>query len=364
MSKLSRLAPLGFTALVAVPAFALAAFLPKADAGTASDSSGGASGASGASGDGHSHSHGAGAATPATGDSGVTGKEASVPTVPRKDRCDLGFNTQAFNEVAEPGFPHLHDDTAGVDFTIEEWADVFVDESKGLSKEVVVGYIEGDKVSKDGILSGSLTHSLNPDNWNPMTNKAACEELAAEIETAQATAAKYPTAADAVKAGYEMVTRYYPGIAAHYMKFDLVDGTFDLEQPEMLLYDGDLETANIAGLSYYVVKTGSNEPAVGLTGSNDHYHRHLGLCSKDGVVVAGSSTSEADCAALGGSKGNGAAGWMSHLWVVPGCESDWGLFSGANPKLSVRGVRADADQPSGCGTGKAVTDELAFERAE
>ncbi len=356
MSKLSRLAPVGFAALVAVPAFALAAFLPKADAGTTTAS---ASGPSGGSGDGHAHGHGG-----ASGTSGASGEVASTPTVPREERCDLGFNTKAFNDVAEPGFPHLHDDTAGVDFTLDEWAEVFVDESKGLSKEVVVAYIEGDKVSKDGILSGSLTHSLNPDAWNPMTNDAACDELAAELKSAQATAALYPTAADAKKAGYEMVTRYYPGIAAHYMKYDLVDGTFDLEKPEMLLFDGDLDSSSIAGLSYYVVKTGTNEPAVGLTGNNDHYHRHLGLCSKDGVVVAGSSTSEADCAALGGSKGDGSGGWMSHLWIVPGCESDWGLFSGANPKLSVRGVRADTDQPSGCGTGKAVTDRLSFERGE
>jgi hypothetical protein len=29
-----------------------------------------------------------------------------------------------------------------------------------------------------------------------------------------------------------------PGIAAHYMNFSLVDRTFNVEEPEMLLYDG------------------------------------------------------------------------------------------------------------------------------
>ena len=74
--------------------------------------------------------------------------------------------------------PHLHDDTAGVDFTLEEWADVFVDESKGLSTDLVVDYIKSDPVSYDGIMSGSLTHSLNPDPWNPMTDDEACAEFA------------------------------------------------------------------------------------------------------------------------------------------------------------------------------------------
>ncbi len=343
--------PVGVGALLVGAAVAVTSTLPSA---ATSQSDSGVSGPSGVvSSDGHAHS-GAGHSE-ASGTEGVT-----VTTVRPEDRCDLAFNTPAFNKVAEPGMPHLHDDTAGVDFTLEEWADVFVDESKGLSTDLVVDYIKSDQVSYDGIMSGSLTHSLNPDPWNPMTDDEACAELAEELKVAQATAAKYPTAADAEKAGYKMVTRYYPGIAAHYMKFDIVDGTFELTEPEMLLFDGDLPTSTIAGLSYYIMKPGTNEPAFGYTGNNDHYHRHLGLCSKDGVVVAGSSTSEADCAALGGTKGDGSAAWMSHVWVVPGCESDWGLFSGANPKLPVQGLRADKAQPSGCGSGKAVTDKLNF----
>ena len=54
---------------------------------------------------------------------------------------------------------------------------------------------------------------------------------------------------------------------------------------------------------------------------------------KDGVVIADTSATDEECAALGGSKGDGAAGWMSHAWVVPGCESPWGVFSGINPIL-------------------------------
>ena len=43
---------------------------------------------------------------------------------------------------------------------------------------------------------------------------------------------------DAETAGYKNVTPYVPLIGAHYMRFLTVDGTFDIEQPEMLLYDG------------------------------------------------------------------------------------------------------------------------------
>jgi hypothetical protein len=50
---------------------------------------------------------------------------------------------------------------------------------------------------------------------------------------------------------------------------------------------------------------------------------------------------------------------MSHVWIVPGCESDWGVFSGANPALEIRG--GGDEWGSGCGTGKTLDDPLAFE---
>ena len=67
-----------------------------------------------------------------------------------------------------------------------------------------------------------------------------------------------------------------PGIAAHYMNFGLVDGEFAVDEPEMILYDGDGPDAHVVGLSYYVLQDGDAEPTQGFTGDNDHYHRHSG----------------------------------------------------------------------------------------
>jgi hypothetical protein len=289
------------------------------------------------------------------------GEAHEVGAVDHVDRCDLGFNTPAFNEVSEPGVSHVHDDTGGVDFTIEEWAEVFVDESRGIPAAAVVSYLEDNPNLRDGVLSGGLTHTLDPDPWNPMTEESECQALAAELARAREVAARYPTIADAEAAGYRRVTNYYPGIAAHFMKFDLVDSEFVIEEPEMLLYDGDGDHASIVGLSYYVIEQGDEPPTVGFTGDNDHWHRHVGLCIVDGVVAGGSNTSEEDCEAAGGRKADGTAAWMNHVWIVPGCESDWGLFSGANPTLTVRGLDNTGEMPSGCGTGKAVGDPLDFD---
>ena len=51
------------------------------------------------------------------------------------------------------------------------------------------------------------------------------------------------------------------------------------------------------------------------------------------VVVGDTTLSEEECAQIGGVKQTGGAGWMSHAWVVPGCESPWGVFSAASPVL-------------------------------
>lgn len=188
-----------------------------------------------------------------------------------------------------------------------------------------------------------------PQPWTAMVDQKQCDTLDAELSLARATALKYPTAADAMAAGWERVTFYVPGIAAHYMKFGIVDGKFQIDQPEMILYDGNSPDARVVGLSYYMIQPGQAEPSQGFTGANDHSHRHVGLCNKPGVGVIGDSTLTAEeCAAIGGLKSDGSKGWMSHAWVVPGCESPWGVFSAASPLLDAELEQASAKNDGAC----------------
>jgi hypothetical protein len=188
---------------------------------------------------------------------------------------------------------------------------------------------------------------VGPQQWTAMVDQEQCDTLEAEIALSRETALKYPTAADATAAGWRMVTPYVPGIAAHYMKFSIVDGTFDIDEPEMILYDGNSPESAVVGLSYYIVQDGTNEPTQGFTGSNDHYHRHVGLCTVNGLVVGDSTTTKEDCAARGGTKNDGSKGWMSHAWVVPGCESPWGVFSAASPLLD-KTLADNSTKSDGC----------------
>jgi hypothetical protein len=205
---------------------------------------------------------------------------------------------------------------------------------------------------------------IGPQPWVAMVDQPDCDALAAELERAEAVAMAMPTAADAMTAGYVKTTTYVPGIAAHYMKFAYVDGTFSIDEPEMLLYDGEGPDAHVVGLSYYVLHPGDAEPTQGFTGPNDHFHRHVGLCVRGALVVGDSTTSEEDCAARGGRISGGDAGWMNHVWVVEGCESPWGVFSGASPTMDEALARGSGTSGGCAASGASSRYDLAPGSAE
>jgi hypothetical protein len=173
------------------------------------------------------------------------------------------------------------------------------------------------------ITAGS-THEHGVARAEQPMDAASRAKLGEQLTQARQAAMGWPTVADAEAAGYRMVTPYLPLIGAHYIRWDLMDGTFDLSNPEMLLYDGTLPSSKIVGLSYYLFS--DKEPDV-FAGPNDHWHQHIGLCLKDNVVIGAESMSAATCASLGGTKAEAANGWMIHAWVVPGWESPEGVFS-------------------------------------
>jgi hypothetical protein len=292
---------------------------------------------------------------------------ADLANAGRDDRCDIRFNTATFNETAEVGTPHVHsDDGSGVDFTVEEWAEIFVDPdhpmSDGVPTDVAVDVIKNSPWMEAGILSGGIAHELVPDPWLPTVDHEECTQLAEELAISRSVAEAYPTAQDAIDGGYGLVTPFYPGIAAHYMKNDIVDDVFDFEEPEMLLYDGDSPEANIVGVSHYMLGDEAEPPDEGFSSPNHHWHKHATLCFVPGEGIrGGSNMTEEECADIGGFLTEGQDQWMNHVWIVPGCESDWGLFSAANPNIVSRFGQVDEAPETGCGTGKAIDGELDFD---
>lgn len=270
-------------------------------------------------------------------DSGGDPASAAAPAVD-SDRCDLGLNTERFNTTTA-AVDHAamhHDVVAGdpstVDFTVRQWAEVFSDPDVGMSLGEVAEAVDGDEIYRRHVLAGVLTHSLDPDPWLPLTDPATCDALAGELDEVRGVVERFPTVADATAAGYTQGDTYFAGLGVHFQNYALLGG-FDVAHPVQLLYDGTEADAHLVGVSY-VVRSAGDLPPVGFTGGNDHWHRHGKFCLDEQAVNLATDVLSADeCAARGGHEALNTDGWMLHAWVVPGCESDWGVFSAANPRL-------------------------------
>jgi hypothetical protein len=155
--------------------------------------------------------------------------------------------------------------------------------------------------------------------------------LAQQLMAARDVALRYPTVADAQRAGYHLVGGGFgPGSGAHYIGFRGF-GAFDPANPPTLIYDGISPTSQIVGLMY--LGGGATAPE-GFAGPNDHWHRHSNVCLRgtDSLFPADSDVTAAQCAAAGGNF-MAITTWMVHAWVVPGWESSQGVFSHENPNL-------------------------------
>lgn len=170
---------------------------------------------------------------------------------------------------------------------------------------------------------------------------ATRHKLAQQLVLARATALKYPTVADALKAGMYLAGGFAPGSGAHYMSMDGVfkgimpDGEADPAYPASFIYDGTSPTSRIVGLMYISLKL---NPPDGFAGPNDHWHRHFNLCVQydHGIKVpfpADSDVTQAQCEAVPHGQFMKQTVWMLHTWVLPGWESPDGVFSHANSDL-------------------------------
>jgi hypothetical protein len=177
-------------------------------------------------------------------------------------------------------------------------------------------------------------------------DEATRSQLQAQQQQARAVAARYPTVADAERAGYQESTVYVPCIGAHYTNVGLA-GAFNPSAPSELLYDGTAPTARIVGLSYLVWHPGGAPD--GFAGPNDVWHQHTfngGLCiTGAGIVIGAEATTPAECAARGGAKVPLTDVWMLHDWVVPGFECSWGVFAPECPELGGRVGGTPYDSP-------------------
>jgi hypothetical protein len=91
-----------------------------------------------------------------------------------------------------------------------------------------------------------------------------------ELARARAATAIYHNVDRAIADGYVRATEFESGEGYHYANFALMDGNFEIERPEALLYtvgpDGQLR---LAGVEYMIPLALSDEAPEGFTGEED-----------------------------------------------------------------------------------------------
>lgn len=97
-----------------------------------------------------------------------------------------------------------------------------------------------------------------------------------EVEQAMTATEQYINFQTALDDGLIDVSGYVPNMGHHYLNPGLVDGTFELEKPEVILYvpndNGDME---MVAIEYSIVPDDPNNPGdapEGFTGDDDVWH--------------------------------------------------------------------------------------------
>lgn len=131
------------------------------------------------------------------------------------------------------------------------------------------------------------------------------ESLEDELKYVRQATMRYHSVEQAEKAGYQLASGYVPQMGFHFTKFSLVDATFEMDQPEVLVYvpneDGKLK---LVAVEYAVPLPLSEDAPEGFTGDEDVWEINPHINS-----------------------------WTLHVWMP--MENPDGIFAMYNPNVPV-----------------------------
>ena len=144
-----------------------------------------------------------------------------------------------------------------------------------------------------------------------------CLSLNISLNHAVAYAEQFPTAGVAEANGWHFLAPFISGQGTHHVNIERgVTAEFDPNRPNLLMYDGNGDNAELTGMVWAVVS--GMMPPEGFPGDNDHWHFHETLCFIDGPngpFIIGDSISDAQCASMGGTNQDSSDTWLLHVWL-------------------------------------------------
>lgn len=125
------------------------------------------------------------------------------------------------------------------------------------------------------VIAGFMLAGCNPDSAtdnpvdsNPVISKN--NQLQVELSRVRAATAKYHDINAAIADGYADIDLYVPNMGWHYLNSALLDSTFEVEHPELLVYmDKPGGGYQLVAVEYAVPLSMSANAPEGFTGSED-----------------------------------------------------------------------------------------------
>src|SRR5690606_20300328 len=102
-------------------------------------------------------------------------------------------------------------------------------------------------------------------------------EILQEVQQAKISTARYNHIGNALADGYVDINVVVPGMGHHYMKEALVDESFEIDKPEILVYSPHPVTGHMRLVAVeYAVPLSNPEPE-GFTGDYDEWDENTGF---------------------------------------------------------------------------------------
>lgn len=145
---------------------------------------------------------------------------------------------------------------------------VFIVFALGCKKEMAVDPLKEMESTTLTMKSNSIAaNKVDGNVVNDYTGLS--QETKWELQQARAATAKYRNIEHAIKDGYVDIGVDVEGMGHHYMKASLVDETFNIREPEILVYNRNEDgVQELLAVEYAVTKTSSMAPE-GFSGSSD-----------------------------------------------------------------------------------------------
>lgn len=157
--------------------------------------------------------------------------------------------------------------------------------------------------SNGSVTETAITKSVSSDGNILLMYEGLDAQTMWELQQARAATAKYRHLDKALKDGYVDIGVVVQGMGHHFMKMDLVDGTFDIRKPEILVYNPDENGVfHLVAVEYAIPLEASPMAPEGFSGDND-------VWSPNGEVGL----------------------WLLHAWVWK--YNPLGVFSPVNPTV-------------------------------